>query len=114
VQEALRLSPRDRNAFLWFVYVGNVVGTYEEAVSWYRRSIEVNRNFPIAHFLLGAILERLGRKDEARASIETGLALDPGFTIRRFQAGMLSDHPAFVAGFQRTLEALREAGVPEG
>jgi hypothetical protein len=24
------------------------------------------------------------------------------------------DHPAFVAGFQRTLEALREAGVPEG
>jgi hypothetical protein len=73
-----------------------------------------NRNFSIVYFFLAANLARLGRKDEPRTSIETGLLLNPGFTIRRFQAGMPSDHPAFVAGFQRTLEALREAGVPEG
>jgi TolB-like protein/class 3 adenylate cyclase len=117
VQEALRLSPRDRNAFLWFVYVAAAkshLGAEEEAVAWYRRSIEEDRNFSIAYFFLAANLARLGRKDEARTSIETGLLLNPGFTIRRFQAGMPSDHPAFVAGFQRTLEALREAGVPEG
>jgi TolB-like protein len=117
VQEALQLSPRDRLTFLWFTYIAaakSQLGAEEEAVAWYRRSIEANRNFSIAYFFLAANLARLGRKDEARASIETGLLLNPGFSIRRFQAGMPSDHPAFVAWFQRTLEALREAGVPEG
>jgi TolB-like protein/class 3 adenylate cyclase len=117
VQEALRLSPRDRLAFLWFFYVAaakSQLDAHEEALVWCRRSIEANRNYPSAHFLLGAILERLGRKDEARASIETALALAPSFTIRRFKAGMPSDHPSFAAWYQRDLDALRAAGVPEG
>jgi TolB-like protein/class 3 adenylate cyclase len=117
VQEALRLSPKDRIAFLWFLYVAAAkwqLGKQNEALTWCRRSIEANRNHPTVHFFLGSILQRLGRKDEARASVETGLALNSGFTIRRFKAGMPSNYPGFVAGYQRALEAMREAGVPEG
>ena len=44
----------------------------------------------------------------------TRLALDPGFTLRRCRAGVPTDHPACVAKFEQSLEALREAGVPEG
>ena len=40
--------------------------------------------------------------------------LAPSFTIRRFKAGMPSDHPSFAAWYQRDLDALRAAGVPEG
>jgi tetratricopeptide (TPR) repeat protein len=117
VQEALRLSPKDRIVFLWLFYVAAAkaqLGRDEEALAWCRRSIEANRNYPTAHFFLGSLLKRLGRKDEAHPSVETGLALNPGFTIRRFQAGMPSNYPTFVAAYQRALEALRDAGVPEG
>ena len=56
VTEALRLSPRDTMAYTWIFYTGVAkcgLGSYEEAVAWFRRSIEANRNFPHTHFLLG-------------------------------------------------------------
>ena len=53
IAEALRLSPRDPGAFAWMCYAGmskNVPGSYEQAVAWFRRSIEANANFPHAFF----------------------------------------------------------------
>ena len=55
---------------------------------------------PLAHFLLAAVLARLGELDEARAAAQAGLALDPSFTIRRFRDAThaRSDNPTFLAG----------------
>jgi TolB-like protein/class 3 adenylate cyclase/tetratricopeptide (TPR) repeat protein len=117
IQEALRLSPRDTVAPRWMVWVGfaNVqLNAYTEAVTWLRRGLEANRNYSVAHFSLAAALARLGELDQARAAVQAGLALDPNFTIRRFRAIALSDHPAYLAGRERTYEGLRMAGVPEG
>jgi hypothetical protein len=44
-----------------------------EAVTWLRRALEANRNFPIAHFALAAALALLGEIDQARAAVQTGL-----------------------------------------
>jgi hypothetical protein len=44
----------------------------------------------------------------------TGLALDPGFTIRRYRINAKGDNPIYLARRQRYLEGLRVAGVPEG
>jgi hypothetical protein len=85
-----------------------------EAVAWLRRSIEANRNFPSAHFALAAALALIGAVDEARAAGKVGLALNPGFTIRRFRLGASSDNPAYLAGLERLCEGLRLAGVPKG
>ena len=49
--------------------------------------LELNRNFSSAHFHLASELALLGELDQARAAAQAGLALDPGFTIRRFRAG---------------------------
>src|SRR5262249_38796954 len=68
VQEALRLSPRDSSAFLWLHWVGAaklLLGADAEAVAWLRRSLEANRNNPIAHFHLSAALVFLQKPDEA-------------------------------------------------
>jgi len=89
-------------------------GDDPEAIAWLRRSIEANRNFPIAHFHLAAALALLGLLDEARVVAKTGLTLDPGFTIRRCRAGALSDHPNYLAGRERSYEGMRMAEVPEG
>ena len=89
ILEALRLSPRDVEAYQWTCFVGVAklqLGSDVEAVSWLRRSTEANRKFPLAHVLLAAALSLTGALDEARAAARSGLALNSGFTIRRLLA----------------------------
>jgi TolB-like protein/class 3 adenylate cyclase/Flp pilus assembly protein TadD len=115
IQEALRLSPRDTGAFRWMHHLGAaklVLGADAEAVVWLRRSLEANRNYPIAHFQLAAALALLGSLEEARAAARAGLALDPTFTIRRMR-GRMSDDPTFRAGSERVRKGMVMAGVPE-
>jgi TolB-like protein/class 3 adenylate cyclase len=118
VSEALRLSPRDTLAYIWMTNAGlakNFLGLWDQAVTWCRRAIEVNRNFPLAFFQLAAALAQLGRLDEAHLAAKAGLALDPGFAVSRFRSNLAgrSDNPTFLAGLEPVLEGMREAGVPE-
>ena len=115
IQEAFRLSPRDTGAYRWMHYAGlakMVLGADAEAVSWLRRSLEANRNYPLAHFQLAAALALLGSLEEARDAVREGLALHPTFTIRRTR-GRMSDDLTFRAGSERIRAGMRLAGVPE-
>jgi TolB-like protein len=117
VREAFRLSPRDHRVYQWYSYIALAKfweGADTEAVSWFRRSIEANRNYANTHFLLAVALAHLGESDEARAAVQAGLALNPGFSIRRWRAHALCSHPAYIAARERIHEGLRVAGVPEG
>jgi TolB-like protein len=117
VLEALRLSPRDIGAYWWMYCVGRAkiqLRADAEAIAWFRRSVEANRNFPLAHFSLAAALALVGAVDEARASVREGLALIRGFTIRRFRGGASGDNPIYLVERERICEGLRLAGVPEG
>ena len=117
VLEALRLSPRDTDAFVWMMFAGLAklhIGADEEAVARFRRSVEINRNHPRAHIYLATALAHLGQLDEARSAAQAGLALDPTFTISRFRANVPSDNPTYLAGRERFYEGMRMAGVPEG
>jgi tetratricopeptide (TPR) repeat protein len=92
------------------------LGADAEAIVWLRRALDANRNHSTAHFVLAAALARLGELDEARATLQAGLALDPNFTIRRFRdaTNARSDIPTFLAWRDRVIEGMRLAGVPEG
>jgi tetratricopeptide (TPR) repeat protein len=117
VREAFHVSPRDTEANVW---VGQMalaklyLGAYEEALNLYRRSIELNRNYPTARFTYAATLVELGRLDEAKTEVKAALALNPNFTLRRYRDGAQSDNPAFFKGRERIIEDMRKAGVPEG
>ena len=118
IVEALRLSPRDTMAYFWMDVAGLAqlhLGSYEQAVAWYRRSIEANRNYPVIHLGLAAALAQLGRLDEAHSAVKAGLALDPAYAISRTRSLWTeqSDDPSYLAGVERILEGLRKAGVPE-
>jgi tetratricopeptide (TPR) repeat protein len=115
--EALRYSPRDTHAYIWAGFAGSAklyLGADNEAVAWLRRSIEINRNYPIAHLSLAATLAHLGSLDEARAETEALLSIDPKFTIRRFRLGVLGDNPTYLTQRERVIDGLRKAEVPEG
>jgi TolB-like protein/Tfp pilus assembly protein PilF len=117
IQEALRLSPRDTRAYLWYMFVG--LGKLSmcadrEAVDWFRRSIEFNRNHALSHFHFAAALALVGDLKEARAAAAAGLALDPSFTIRRYRLNPRVDNPAHLAKRERFYEGMHLADVPGG
>ena len=117
IKEALRLSPHDVWAHMWMISAGVAKlwnGSDAEAAVWLRRSIETNRTQALGHFYLAAALAQLGELQEARAAAQAGLGLLPHFTISRYRASAACDHPAYLAGRERTYEGLRLAGVPEG
>jgi TolB-like protein/class 3 adenylate cyclase/Tfp pilus assembly protein PilF len=117
VHEALRLSPGDTFVYFWMTFAGVAklqLGRDEEAVSWFRRGIETNQNFPPAHFYLAAALAHLGQLDEAQAALKAGLALDPAFTLSRFRAGAASDNQTYLEQRERVIQGMREAGALEG
>jgi TolB-like protein/class 3 adenylate cyclase/tetratricopeptide (TPR) repeat protein len=117
VREALRVSPHDIDAYNWVAYIAYAkqrLGAYEEALGFFRQSMELNPNYATGRFLMAADLVELGRLDEARAEVQAGLALNPEFTIRRYRAGAQSDNPDFLTRRERIIEDLRKAGVPEG
>ena len=118
VAEALRLSPRDTMSYVWLTYVGianNHLDRWEQAVVWFRRAIEANRTYSNPHILLGYALAQLDRLEEARASVKTGLALNPNFTISRARAfwSTMVDDPTYPSRLEPMLEVLRELGIPE-
>jgi TolB-like protein/class 3 adenylate cyclase/tetratricopeptide (TPR) repeat protein len=117
ILEAFRRSPRDIFAHRWMHFVGMAkiqLGADAEAAAWFRRSIEANRNSPLTHFALAAALGLQGSLDEARTAATAGLALNPGFTIRRLRASKPSDNPKFLAGRERVYRGMCLAGMPEG
>jgi TolB-like protein len=116
VLEALRLSPRDSLASYWFMFVGiskMLLGQNNEAVAWLRRSIESNRNNPVSHFHLAAALALLGLDEDARTAARDGLALNPQFTVARYEGAWRFRDFADSTKRQAILEGLRKAGVPE-
>ncbi len=115
-REALRLSPRDIAAHHWMSSAGTSklhLAKFDEAISWFRRAIEANRNFAFTHLSLAAALAHLGRIDEARAAAKAGMELEPSFTITRFRDGARSKDPVYLIGRKRIYEGMRRASVPE-
>jgi tetratricopeptide (TPR) repeat protein len=118
IVEALRLSPRDTLSYMWMGIAGaakNRLGSYEQAVAWYRRAIEANQNYPLGYFGLAAALAQLNRLDQARSAVKAGLALNPNFSISRARAlwTAIADDPTYLAGLDPILEGMRKAGLPE-
>ena len=118
IAEALRLSPRDTLAYIWMSIAGdakNHLGSWEQAVEWFRRAIEANRNYPTVYFNLAATLALLGRLDEAQSAVRAGVALNPAFSISRARAARTarSDNPTYLAQLEPIFDGLRKAGVPK-
>ena len=72
---------------VWMYIAGRAkvyAGCDEEAVVWLNRSIQLNPNTPVFHFMLAAALAHLGRIEDAREAARAGLRLDPTSPARGF------------------------------
>jgi TolB-like protein/class 3 adenylate cyclase len=119
VKEAIRLSPRDKDLYVWAMLAGMAnlcLANDDAAVTWLRRSVEANRNLAITLFWLAAALANLGKQEDATTAADAALVLDPSVTVGRLRGNLtgMSDSPTFQAQIPHILEGLRKAGFREG
>ena len=115
LETAIRLSPRDPMLNIWYF---NICHAYthlardDETIEWCRRSVEVSP-FWIAYVDLASAYAWTGRNAEAREAVADLRKLMPNYTVDRWAHAGFSDNPVFLGQYQRIIEGLRKAGLPE-
>jgi adenylate cyclase len=117
VEKALRLSPRDPALTFWQFFMCHLhshLAQWEQAIEWCNKSTasDPTNFFPLVD--LAAANAWLGHDREAKEAAAQLQRVYPGFTVQTWAGHHFSDDPTFDAQFQRILEGLRKAGLPEG
>jgi adenylate cyclase len=105
------LGPEVPQIAACFALAHQIAGDYGAAVEAAREAVRRRPDWPVAHNLLVGSLAMAGRREEAAAAAKRFREAAPGaarVAARRARA-LLAD-PAFA---ERTIAALREAGLPE-
>ena len=116
LDRAICLSPRDTMSSAFFAIRGIssfCLGRYEEAAEWTLRSCHAPNPRPRIGLWAAAALQKSGRSQEARATLSDHLRKIPSETIETFRAFLEQNFPQLAASTDSTLDALREAGMPE-
>lgn len=115
LHRAIRLSPRDPLLNIWYFIICHAythLGRDDAAIEWCRRSVAIGP-FWISYVDLASAYAWTGRKDEAQAAVAELLKLMPNYTVDRWAHEGWSSNPVFLAQYQRIIEGLRKAGLPE-
>jgi adenylate cyclase len=107
LEKAMRLNPYYPDWYLWYLADAyDSLGQYSDVIAAIRRMQDPSEG----RRLLAIACAHLGMMDEARAAAAEVLRLHPGFTISKWRR-----IPPFREGpaFERYLEGLRKAGLPE-
>jgi TolB-like protein len=113
VGRALRLSPQDPHMFSMQSAVSCahfIAGRYEEALSWAEAAMRGRPNFLLAFCAAAASGAIAGRRDEAEKALARLCQLDPELRISNLKYLMPNQR---VEDFERWVEGLRLAGLPE-
>jgi tetratricopeptide (TPR) repeat protein len=116
--KAIRLSPQNQLLPIWYAGKGTAyfgLQQYDQAIEWERRAIATNPNFDIPLFILAAALGLSGHDAEARDAEQRCAMLTKfkNIAVVKAFAPPPSADPRVVATFDRIIEGLRKAGMPE-
>jgi tetratricopeptide (TPR) repeat protein len=123
IDKALRLSPRDPSVSYWYTGKADALFAlkrYDEAIDWVRRTIVTDPALPGANSTLAAALALTGQVAEAHEVVQRFASLHPASPITIAAANALKDrltrqhpNPRYLEYWDRRIEGLRKAGVPE-
>ena len=118
VETAFRLNPRDPVNVSWWQFdmchLHMHLAQWEQAIEWCNKSAA---GLPQAWFPLvdlAAANAWAGHEKEAKEAAAQLQKVFPGFTVQTWAGIHWTDDPTFNAQYQRIIEGLRKAGVPEG
>ncbi|MEA3360984.1 MAG: tetratricopeptide repeat protein [Thermodesulfobacteriota bacterium] len=110
-KKAIRLNPIPPPWYLVSCGFSHLIlGQYEEATVAFKKALQRSPENLFAHLGLAATYSALGREKDAHAEAEEILRIDPTFTLEAFAKGVLFKNQADI---DRTIEALRKAGLPD-
>lgn len=113
---ALRLSPADPQRPLWYTIAGLAklhLNAPSEAQEWLTKAVDAGPHFVTALVFLAAAQQIDGRDAEARRAIEAARAMSPALSISRVERQFAPESPRLRESWQRILDALRRAGLPD-
>jgi TolB-like protein len=118
-ETALRLSPRDPGRSNWEYNICHAhahLAQWEKAIEWCQKSITTSAENWFPYVDLAAASAWLGHDAEAKAAITGLVKAYPGLTVHRYadMGARVTYNPTFAQQFQRIVEGLRKAGLPEG
>ncbi len=112
-RQALRLNPRFRPSskykYMGLAYLHN--GQDTEAITALNRAIAGSPDDPLANFALAAALALTDRVEEASGALEESMTL--AYSDRTTIETLRASHSWMGPGFERVLDGLRLAGMPE-
>jgi adenylate cyclase len=114
LQRAIRLSPLDPLGWGFTAGLGYahlILGRYEEALEWTRRSLQQQPRFAMAMRTMVVLCANPGRIEEAKECLGRLLELQPRATIAGWKAYAQALVPPELAALY--VEGLRKAGLPE-
>ena len=117
LETALRLSPRDPDLPFWQFFVCHLhshLAQWEQAIEWCGKSVAGAPGFWVPLVDLAAANAWAGHDEEAKEAVAQLQKVYPGFTVQTWVGVHWSDDPTFNMQYQRIVEGLRKAGVPEG
>jgi len=118
-EQALRLSPRDRNTATWFNWIGVVhllQSRTDEAILWFEKARSANPAHPRHHAHLASAYALNGQTERAAAELAETQRLGDGrwSSISRLRATENFGVPKIQAMYEATyIAGLRKAGMPE-
>lgn len=114
-EKAIRLSPRDPLLKVWYFFICHAhthLAQDDAAIEWCNRSLAAGAYW-ITYVDLASAYAWTGRAAEAQAAVAKLRELMPGYTVDRWAHERWSDDPVFLKQYQRIVEGLRKAGLPE-
>jgi TolB-like protein/tetratricopeptide (TPR) repeat protein len=115
-RQAMRISPREPrigSALYAEAHAHTLLGNDEEAVELSRRAIGAGFKAHFPYTYLAAGLANMGRIDEARTVVAELMVRYPSTTVEKIFANRRSDYQSYLSRWERYLDGLRKAGVPE-
>jgi adenylate cyclase len=117
VETAFRLSPRDPQLPYWQFYMCHLhthLAQWEKSIDWCSKSTAGGNAGMFPYVDLVAANAWAGHDGEAKQAAARLQKVYPGFTVQTWASIHWSDDPTFNAQYQRIVEGLRKAGLPEG
>jgi adenylate cyclase len=115
IEKALRLSPHDPALNLWLFHMCHAfthLARYSEAIPWCLKSVAAGPLW-LAYVDLAAGYAWTGQMKEAKNAVFELLKLKPNYTVKAWATAGFSDHPKFLTEYEKIVEGLRKAGLPE-
>jgi TolB-like protein/DNA-binding winged helix-turn-helix (wHTH) protein/cytochrome c-type biogenesis protein CcmH/NrfG len=115
-QEAIRLSPRDRELCGFYVVIAAAHLHLQQdraALEWARKSALERPDFSVARAWIASAAANAGEQETARAAVDDFRRMQPDYTVGSFRAERLCANAACEVQRERFYAGLLKAGLPD-